>query len=55
MPVWAFDHERDGRPASTARFCGLDLELTASPSSDEETGVPLPGRTGLWVVEARPV
>ena len=55
MPVWPFDHEREGRPASTARFLDLDLEVIATPTADEERGVLLPGRTGQWVVHARPL
>ena len=48
MPVWAFDHELDGAPASTVQFLGLDLELIATPSPDEEIGAHLPGRAGRW-------
>lgn len=55
MPVWPFDHEREGRPASTARFLHLDLEVIATPTLDEEHGVSLPGRTGQWVLHARPI
>jgi hypothetical protein len=55
MPVWPFDHEWEGRPASTARFLHLDLEVIANPTADEEIGVSLPGRTGCWVVHARPI
>ncbi len=55
MPVWPFDHEIDGSPASTAQFIGLDLTVTASPSFDEEIGVALPGRAGLWLIHARPM
>lgn len=54
-PVWPFDHELGGMPASTARFCGLDLELIATPSPDEELGARLPGREGRWLVHARPL
>ena len=54
MPVWSFDHEVAGMPASTARFLSLDLEVLATPSGDEETGIGLPGREGLWLVHARP-
>lgn len=55
MPVWPFDHEREGRPASTARFLHLDLEVIATPTGDEERGVSLPGRAGQWVLHARPI
>ncbi len=55
LPVWPFDHDLGGQPASTGVFLGLDLELVASPSPDEEVGFPLPGRAGLWVVHARPL
>jgi len=55
MPVWAFDHEQSGLPASSARFLHLDLEVIATPTADEERGVSLPGYTGAWVVHARPV
>ncbi len=55
MPVWPFDDHLDGLPASTGVFLGLDLELLASPSPDEEVGFPLPGQAGLWVVHARPL
>lgn len=55
MPVWPFDHEIDGSPASTAQFIGLDLTVTTSPSPDEEVGVTLPGRAGLWLIHARPM
>ena len=53
VPVWAFDHEVGGQPATTANFLGLDLELVASPSPDEEVGFALPVRLGLWLVRAR--
>lgn len=52
MPVWAFDHEIDGRPASTGQLLGVDLELVAIPSPDEESGAILPGRDGRWLIEA---
>jgi hypothetical protein len=55
MPVWPFDHERGGRPAAVARFLHLNLQLTASLTSDEEQGVMLPGRSGFWVVKAKPL
>lgn len=55
MPVWAFDHESDGKPASTGHLLGLDLEVTATPSCDEEWGAVLPGRAGRWLIEARPI
>ncbi len=53
MPVWAFNHEIDGRPASTGQLLGLDLELIATPSPDEERGMILQGRDGRWLIEAR--
>ncbi len=52
MPVWPFDHEIDCRPASTGQLLGLDLELVAIPSPDEERGATLPGRIGRWLIEA---
>ncbi len=52
MPVWPFDHEIDGRPASTGQLLGLDLELIATRSPDEERGAILPGRIGRWLIEA---
>jgi hypothetical protein len=55
MPVWAFDHEIDGAPASTAQFLGLDLEMIATPSPYEELGVHLPGHAGRWQIHARPM
>ena len=55
MPVWAFDHVVGCAPASTARFLGLDLELIATLSPDEELGAYLPGRTGRWLIHARPL
>ncbi len=55
VPVWPFDHEIGGRPGSTGRFLGLDLELIATPSPDEELGAHLPGRDGLWLIHAGPM
>lgn len=55
MPVWPFDHEVDGQPSSTGRLLGLDLQLTATPTSDEEVGAHLPGRDGLWLIHAQPL
>lgn len=55
MPVWAFDHEVGGLPASTGQLLGLDLELIATPSGDEEHGAHLPGRNGRWLIHARPL
>ena len=55
MPIWPFDHEIGEAPAATAQFLGLDLEVTAIPSSDEELGVSLPGRGGRWLIHARPM
>lgn len=52
MAVWAFDHEIDGRPASTGQLLGVDLELVAIPSPDEDSGAILPGRDGRWLIEA---
>ena len=54
-PVWPFDHELDGMPASTASFLGLNLELRATPSDVEEEGCLLPGRPGLWMIHARAI
>ena len=55
IPVWPFDHELEGMPASTASFLGLNLELRATPSEIEAEGCFLPGRPGLWMVSARPI
>ncbi|GAA3716044.1 hypothetical protein GCM10022268_25750 [Sphingomonas cynarae] len=55
MPVWAFDHAVGGAPAATGRLLGLELELIARPGADEETGAHLPGRTGRWLIHARPM
>ena len=55
MPVWAFDHEVDSTPASTARFFGMDLEVRAKPTKDEELGISLPNRAGLWLIGAQPI
>ncbi|MCA0358285.1 MAG: hypothetical protein LCH78_15800 [Proteobacteria bacterium] len=55
VPVWPFDHELEGMPASTAKFLGLELELRATPSDVVEEGCLLPGRPGLWMVSARPI
>lgn len=52
MPVWPFDHERGGLPASTGDLLGATLELRASPCGDEEGGVPLPGYPGRWYISA---
>jgi hypothetical protein len=52
MPIWPFDHEIDGRPASTGQLLGLDLELNATPSPGEERGAILPGRIGRWLIDA---
>lgn len=55
IPVWPFDHEREGQPASTARFLHFDLEVIAIQTADEERGVRLPGRSGHWLIRARPL
>jgi len=55
MPVWGFDHEVDSLPASTARFLGMDLEVCAKPTEDEELGVTLPNTAGSWLIGARPI
>ena len=55
MPVWSFDHAIGGLPAATGHLLGLDIELIASPSSDEEVGALLPGRVGLWLIHAQPL
>ena len=49
VPVWPFDDERDGFPVSSARFQGVDIEVSAVPSFDEEQGFSIPGRPGLWL------
>lgn len=55
MLVWGFDHAIEGAPASTGRLLGLELELIATPSADEELGAHLPGRVGRWLIHARPL
>lgn len=55
MPIWAFDHVIEGAPASTGRLLGLNLELIATPSFDEEFGAHLPGHSGRWLIRARPM
>ncbi len=55
MPVWRFDHAVRGLPASTGCLLGLDLELIATPSFDEEFGAHLPGHSGRWLIRARPM
>jgi hypothetical protein len=55
IPVWPFDHEIDGAPASTGQFLGLDLQVIATPSPDQELGAHLPGHNGLWLIQARPM
>lgn len=52
--VWDFDHQLDGVPASTAQFLGLDLEVTAPASPDEEHGAAITGLPGLRHIYARP-
>lgn len=54
-PFWSFDHQRDGKLASTAKFLGLNLEVFATPSDVEEEGCFLPGLPGLWMISARPI
>ncbi|PHY22392.1 hypothetical protein [Caulobacter sp. BP25] len=54
-PFWPFDHQREGKLASTANFLGLNLEVLATPSDVEEEGCLLPGRPGLWMISARPI
>lgn len=55
MRVGPFDHELEGAPTAVAHLLGLDLELIATRSSDEEYGAHLPGRDGLWLIHARPM
>lgn len=55
MPVWSFDHAIGGSPAATGRLLGFDVELIATPSSDEERGAHLPGHSGLWLIHAGPL
>ena len=55
MPVWRFDHAVRGLPASTGCLLGLDLELIATPSVDDEFGAHLPGHNGRWLIRARPM
>ncbi len=55
MPIWAFDHVVDGAPAATGRLLGSEMELIATPCPDEEQGAHLPGRSGRWLIHARPL
>jgi hypothetical protein len=55
MPVWPFDHKVEGALVATGRLLGLDLDLVATSSPDEETGAHLPGRAGRWLIHARPM
>lgn len=55
MPVWPFDHLRNGMPATTADFLGATLELSAAPCRDEEGGVQLPAHRGRWYISARTI
>lgn len=55
MPVWGFDHVIGDLPAATGRLLGLELELIATPSPDEELGAYLPGRPGRWLIHAHPL
>lgn len=55
MPVWPFDYLVNGAPTTTSLLLGCDLELTATPSPDEELGAHLPGRVGRWLIHARPL
>lgn len=54
MPISAFDNVAGQAPAATARLFGLDLEVVAVRSKDEELGLKLPGHDGLWVLRALP-
>lgn len=53
MLVWSFDHQIDGKPASTGRLFGLDLELIADPSPSDDEGASIPGLPGRWLIHAR--
>lgn len=53
--IWDFDHRVSGVPASTGQFLGLDLEIIAPASLDEEQGAAIPGLLGLRHVYARPL
>lgn len=52
LPLWAFDHQIAGRPASTADFVGLPLKVVATPADDDEDGAYLPGWPGRWWITA---
>lgn len=52
--IWDFDHQVGGVPTSTGQFLGLDLEVIAPLSLDEEQGAAIPGLLGLRHVYARP-
>ena len=49
VPVWYFIRNADGMLVSTARFQGTDVEITAMPSIDEETGFRIAGQDGLFL------
>jgi hypothetical protein len=49
VPVWPFDHERYGAPASTARFLGVDVPVAARRPAEEEDGFEIEEREGLWL------
>jgi hypothetical protein len=53
MPVWSFNHLVEGLPSASGRLLGLELELIATPSPDEELGTCLPGHVGRWLILAR--
>lgn len=55
VALWDFDDQPDGVPRAAGSYCGLGLLFTAAPSDDEEVGVSLPGRDGLWVLTAATV
>jgi hypothetical protein len=55
MPVWGFDQAIGGLPVATGRLLGLDLDLIATPSPDQEQGAHLPGHDGRWLIHAGPM
>jgi hypothetical protein len=47
IPVWDFEDDDAGYPTATARFLGLDVELSALPSDHDEVGFTIFGRESL--------
>jgi hypothetical protein len=54
IPVWGFEDDDAGYPTATARVLGLDVELSALPSGDDEVGFTIPGRESLFLPLIQP-